>query len=93
MPESKEREPLQGLRTDLEIAAQVRREITRIAGERYDSIREYIESDAVTVGSSDYLMDWPFKPGDYPWLSNLAKLAIDHGLAPELAGKVCVHSE
>ena len=80
-------------RSEAEVAAQVRAEITRLARERLAGIQEYIEDDALTAGQAEYLATWPFRSGDYPWLSSLAKLDIEHGIAPELAGKPCVHSQ
>ena len=77
-------------RSEAEVAEQVRAEITRLARERFAGIQEYIEDDALAAGQAEYLATWPFRSGDYPWLTALAKLAIEHGLAPELAGKPCV---
>ena len=68
------------MRTEVEIDEEVRSEMNRLARERYDSIQ---------INHQTFVGDWPFSPGDYPWLAALAEVAIAHGLAAEVAGKPC----
>ena len=64
------------VKSKAEIHAEVVRQAQRLARDRFDEIQRHIQQNwPLDIG-------WPFHGGDYPWLCELAKRAIDAGMIP-----------